>query len=252
MLKTRDRSVGLLFDAWAPLGDKRRALLERSWAGVFRRHLLEHLPTAELAACFSNGMGRPSKDAHVIFGVLILQQLHDLTDAATVEALALNLGWHYALDIHDEDDAYLCEKTLRHHRRLVIDRGLDEVLFRGLTDELVKAFNVDTQRRRLDSTAIRSAMQLQTRLGAVVLTISKFLRDLARQHPELSAAVCPDLITRYVDRRGPGCFADTTPSTSRRRLPEAGVDLLGLVEAFGDTAAADLPSFALLGRVLSE
>ena len=244
--------MGLLFDAWAPLGDKRRALLERSWAGVFRRHLLGHLPTSELAAHFADGVGRPSKDAHVIFGVLILQQLHDLTDAATVEALALNLGWHYALDVHDEDDAYLCEKTLRNHRRLVIAQGLDEALFRGLTDELVKAFKVDTRKQRLDSTAIRSAMRTQTRLGTVVLTISRFLRELARLRPELHAGESPGLIKRYVDRESSGCFADTTPSTSKRRLPEAGVDLLGLVEAFRGTEAATLPSFALLERVLGE
>lgn len=252
MLKTRDRTAGLLFDAWGALGDKRRALLDRSWAGVFRRHLLEHLPTAELATCFSNGTGRPSKDAHVIFGVLILQQLHDLTDAATVEALALNLGWHYALDIHDEGDAYLCEKTLRNHRRRVIDNGLDELLLRGLTDELVKAFKVDTQRQRLDSTAIRSAMRIQTRLGTVVLTIAKFLRELARQRPEFHALVSPELVKRYVDRKGTGCFADTTPSTSKRRLPEAGVDLLELIESFRSTPAAALPGFALLERVLRE
>jgi hypothetical protein len=33
-------------------------------------------------------------------GVLILQQLHDLTDAKTMEAVAFNLAWHYALDVH--------------------------------------------------------------------------------------------------------------------------------------------------------
>ncbi len=33
-------------------------------------------------------MGRPSKDLHVVIGVLLLQQLHDLSDAETVEALA--------------------------------------------------------------------------------------------------------------------------------------------------------------------
>ena len=42
-------------------------------------------------------MGRPSKDLHVVIGVLLLQQLHDLSDAETVEALAFNMAWHYAL-----------------------------------------------------------------------------------------------------------------------------------------------------------
>ena len=49
-------------------------------------------------------MGRPSKDLHVVIGVLLLQQLHDLSDAETVEALAFNMAWHYALDVRSEAD----------------------------------------------------------------------------------------------------------------------------------------------------
>ena len=77
-------------------------------------------------------MGRPSKDLHVVIGVLLLQQLHDLSDAATVEALAFNMAWHYAFDTRSEADSYFCEKTLRNYRRLFIEQGLDEMLFRRL------------------------------------------------------------------------------------------------------------------------
>lgn len=227
-------------------------MLDGSWAGVFRRHLLNNLPVQALAGSFSSAMGRPTKDLHVAAGVLILQQLHDLTDAATVEALAFNLAWHYALDVEDESDAYLCEKTLRNYRRRVIDQGLDQVLFQTLTDQLVKAFAVDTSRQRLDSTAIRSAMRTLTRLGTVVETISKFLRELARTHPGLHERVDAALIRRYVMREGEGCFSDTTPSESKRRLPEAGQDLWRLSQMFASTEAATLKSFAILQRVLDE
>ena len=101
-------------------------------------------------------MGRPSKDLHVVIGVLLLQQLHDLSDAETVEALAFNMAWHYALDVRSEADSYFCEKTLRNYRRLFIEQGLDELLFRCLTE-----------------TALRSAMRALTRLGIVVESISK-------------------------------------------------------------------------------
>ena len=252
MQRTRDRSNGLLFDPWAFLGSKRRRLLDRSWAGVFRDHLLNNLPVRALAGSFAQKMGRPTKDLHVACGVLILQQLHDLTDAATVEALAFNLAWHYALDAREEADAYLCEKTLRNYRRIVIDLGLDRVLFAALTDELAKAFGVDTSRQRLDSTAIRSAMRTLTRLGTVVETISKFLRELARTHRTLHEQVDAELIRRYVAREGEGCFANTTPSESKRRLPEAGGDLWRLCREFASTAASSLESFGMMQRVLAE
>lgn len=81
--------------------------------------------------------------------MLLLQQLHDLSDAATVEALAFNMAWHHALDVRVEADRYFCEKTLRNYRRLFMAEGLDEVLFRCMTDRLVRAFSVDTSRRRM-------------------------------------------------------------------------------------------------------
>ena len=136
MRTIRDHHSGDLFDPWEFLGDKRRKLLTCSWSGVFREHLLEALPVAKLAQHFHGQMGRPTKDLHVAMGVLILQQLHDLTDSATVQALAFNIAWHYALDLRDGSDTYLCEKTLRNYRRLVIDQGLDGLLF-SLADRSV-------------------------------------------------------------------------------------------------------------------
>ena len=215
-------------------------------------HLLRRLPVVKLANHFSSGMGRPTKDLQVVCGALVLQQLHDLTDAAAVEALSFNTAWHYALDLQDESQAYLCEKTLRNYRRLVIDQGFDELLFRSLTDALIKAFDVATSKQRLDSTAIRSAMRTMTRLGTVVETIARFLKELARVYPALHQRVDPDLVRRYVDRIGDGCFANTTPGESKRRLPEAGADLLALSLLFEPTDASTLASFVILRRVLDE
>lgn len=162
------------------------------------------------------------------------------------------MTWHHALDVRSEADCYFCEKILRNYRRLFIAEGLDEVLFRRMTDRLVRAFSVDTSRQRMDSTALRSAMRSLMRLGIVVETISKFARELARFHPALHALIDGDIIRRYVDREGAGCFSNTAPSASRRRLDEAGRDLLQLVVQFRNTAAAALPGYALLDQVLHE
>src|SRR5512142_185957 len=252
MLTIRDHQTGDLFDPWLHLGEQRRRLLDRAWAGVFRAHLLSPLPVAELAAHFSRELGRPTKDLHAVVGALILQQLHDTTDAATVEAVALNIAWHYALDIRAEPDAYLCERTLRTYRQLLIERGLDQALFRSLTVRLIEAIGVDTSKQRLDSTAIRSAMRGLTRLGIIVETISKFLRELRRLHPALHDRVAPEAIRKYVEHEGTGCFASTKPSESRRRLPEAAADLLVLVTQFRGSAASGLESYRILARVLAE
>ncbi|UBF23796.1 hypothetical protein K9N68_18750 [Kovacikia minuta CCNUW1] len=68
-------------DNWSFLDKSRRQRLEKSWAGTFRTHLLEQLPTTDLAQLFPTQGGRPRKDYQLVLGVLVLQQLHDLTDA---------------------------------------------------------------------------------------------------------------------------------------------------------------------------
>lgn len=52
MFTLRDRQTGDLFDRWSWLGEKRRHLLDRSWAGIFRDHLLSDLPVTELLSHF--------------------------------------------------------------------------------------------------------------------------------------------------------------------------------------------------------
>jgi len=130
----RDHHSPVLFDFWGDLGSQRRRLLERGWAGVFCDFLLKHMPVGELAPHFCDRFGRPSKELSVAVGALILQQLHDLTDEQTVEAIALNIAWHDALDIRRESDAYLCERTLRNDRQRIFDLMLERVLFCTLTD----------------------------------------------------------------------------------------------------------------------
>jgi hypothetical protein len=248
MLTLRDHRSGNLFDPWEYLGPQRRRLLEQSWAGVFRDYLLQHLPVKELAASFRDDFGRPSKDLHVAMGALILQQLHDLTDQQTTEAVALNIAWHYALDIRREPDAYLCERTLRNYRSKILELGLDEALFRTLTDRLIEQVGVETTKQRLDSTSVKSAIRGLTRLGILVEASSKFLRELRRKHPERYAEV----LRKYVERQGDGCFANTRPSESKRRLPEAAQDVYALIQQFHSGEAASLESFALLERIFHE
>jgi hypothetical protein len=78
-----------------------------------------------------------------------------------------------------------------------------------------------------------------------------FLRELKRKLPEQYAAVDAEILRKYVERQGDGCFADTRPSESKRRLPEAAQDMYLLVKQFQQTAAP-LESFQLLARIFDE
>jgi len=95
MIRTRDHKTPYLIDPWDYLGPKRRKLLDESWAGLFREHILSELPVHKIAPYYADGFGRPSKELYTALGVLILQQMHDLTDEEAVTQLSFNIQWHY-------------------------------------------------------------------------------------------------------------------------------------------------------------
>ena len=256
MITVKDHHTERLFDPWEYLGPKRRKLLDSSWSGVFRRYLLEKLPVSRLARYFDEVMGRPSKELFTAMGSLILQQLHDLSDPEVTRALAFNLDWHYALDITDESDAstYLSERTLRKYRKILIEEGLDRVLFETLTDTLIEAFDVDASKQRLDSTLIQSNMRKLGRIRIFANTIRKFLKKLKRKRPDLfNTLLESEFVDRYLAEESEGCFSRVKPSEASKTLQDLGEDLLYLIELFSsyDTVKKFL-EYKLLERVLRE
>jgi Transposase domain (DUF772). len=145
LISIKDHKQGYLLDPWDYVGPKRRRRMEESWAGFFQREILCKLPTDKFAKAFTSDFGRPTKELHTILGVLLLQQMHDLTDEETVDQAAFNLQWHYALNIPEESDEakYICLKTLWSMRKAVTDMGLDMEMFTNLTDTLATLFKVD-------------------------------------------------------------------------------------------------------------
>ena len=169
------------------LGPKRKELLEAGWAALFKNHLIDQIPVEEIKACFHKKMGRPTKEIRTMLGVLLLQQMFDLTDDETIRQLAFNTEWHYALNLRLEDDAskYICERTLRTYRLLVVQHEIDQLLFRTLPDTLLDKLNISTKKQRLDSTHIRSDMRRLSRLELVRKTIQKILKVMRREHARL-------------------------------------------------------------------
>jgi hypothetical protein len=256
MITAKDHSSGLLFDLWSHIGPKRRKMLDRSWAGVFRNFLLHELPVERIAGHFTPYSGRPSKELYAMVGVLILQQMHDLSDEDTQRALAFNLDWQYALDITDDSDAgtYVSERTLRNYRRMILEDNLAPVLFESLTDQLIAAFGVDVSKQRLDSTHIQSNMRKLGRARLFAATIRKFLRTLKRvQAAVFSERIPPELAERYLSKSSDSCFSRVKPSESVRTLEQVSGDLLFLVESFRahETIPA-LPEYKLMERMLRE
>ena len=255
MIHTRDHKTGYIFDPWHFLGRKRRKLMEQSWAALFREHILCALPVGKVAPFFSDRMGRPTKELYTALGVLVLQQMHDLTDEETVSQLAFNLQWHYALDIADETDEskYLCEKTLWNIRTVVIENNLDQHLFEQSADVLAKVFNVDTSKQRIDSVHIKSNMRRLGRIGIFAKSIHTFLVNLKRHHENVFGGLDQGVVERYFPEKALGCFSLVKPSEAEKTLEGVSSDLFQLVQRFkDDPQVSSMYSYRMMLRVLKE
>jgi len=255
MIHTRDHKTAYVFDPWHLLGQKRRKLMDGSWAALFREHILCELPVNKVAPFFSETYGRPTKELYTALGVLLLQQIHDLSDEETVSQLAFNLQWHYALDIVDESDEakYLCAKTLWNMRDLVIENHLDEILFECTTEVLARVFNVDTSAQRIDSVHVKSNMRRLGRIGIFAKSINAFLINLKRHHQDLFDALAQDLVERYLRDKALSCFSLVKPSQAQKTLETVSGDLFHLVQRFADhPQVSSMYSYATMVRVLKE
>jgi hypothetical protein len=236
MIHIKDHKQKVLFDPWAFLGPKRRQLLDQSWAGLFQKELLSELPVSTVVLFFTDGFGRPTKELYTALGALVLQQAHALTDEETVNQVAFNTQWHYALNITEESDAakYFCPKSLWNMCSIVVDNSLDAILFDHITEKLATVFKVKTENQRVDSVHIKSNMRRLGRIGIVTLTIHKFLVNLKRGHKELFDTIDESIIEKYLSKESPKCFSMVKPSESAKRLDSVSSDLFHLVEQFKD------------------
>jgi competence protein ComGF len=266
MFYTKDHKTIDMFDPFTFLETKRRTLLDSTWACLFREEILTELPVELLSTTYHDFMGRPTKELYAMLGLMIIQQMEDLSDEEAVRQFAFNIQWHYALNITGNSDkaCYICPKTIWTMRDQLSQPMLDksgkplpkngyDVIFETVTDKLAKVFKVDVTKQRLDSTHIFSNMRHLGRIGLFAATIEKFLVNLKRHHKELFVSLGDEIINRYLPRKGAEVFSLVKPTEACKTLEMVAADLFTITERFTDNeAVVSMNSYQLLLRVLKE
>ena len=234
MFHVKNHKQGHIFDPWNHLGPKRRKLLDKSWSGLFQQEILPGLPVDTLRSHYHEWNGRPTKELHSMIGMMILQQMHDLTDEQAIEQFCFNIQWHYALNITSPEDAasYICGKSIWTMRdKLTTEEAYNDI-FATTLQRLAEIFKADLSKQRLDSVHLQSNMRHLGRIGLFVKTIKNFLNNLKRQHRNLFDQLDQELIKRYLSKNTESLFASVKPSDSTRTLDQLATDLLTLTDRF--------------------
>ena len=152
MINIKDHKTYDMFNPFEHLGSKRIALLDSSWAHLFREEILHRLPAEKLFPLYNETKGRQTKELFAMLGLVLMQQMEDLTDEETVQQFAFNILWQYALNITDASDFsfYVSTRTLWTMRDHVGQLSLDQELFENVSEALTQLFDMDTSKQRLD------------------------------------------------------------------------------------------------------
>jgi len=255
MFHVKNHKQGYIFDPWGHLGPKRRKLLDSSWSGLFQQEILPILPVNTLRSHYHEWNGRPTKELHSMIGMMLLQQMHDLTDEQAIEQFCFNIQWHYALNITSPEDAasYICGKSIWTMRdRLSTEEAYNDI-FATTLKRLAEIFKADLSKQRLDSVHLQSNMRHLGRIGLFVKTIKNFLNNLKRQHRNFFDLLDHELIKRYLSKNTESLFASVKPSDSTRTLDQLATDLLTLTDRFSSvTTVQDMSTLKQLIRLFKE
>lgn len=255
MIYTKDHKTLDMYNPFPFLGPKRKQRIETSWAKLFREEILPTLPVEKVFPSYNTSKGAPTKELYAMIGLMILQQMHDMTDEETVDQFAYNIQWHYALNITSMDDAYayVCPKTLWTMRSILSEQALYAVLFESITDRLAQVFSVNVSKQRIDSVHIFSNMRHLGRIGLFVKTIKGFLVNLKRHQKDLYDGLDRELSGRYMTKHDRAVFSMVKPTESMNTLKTLADDVFTLVRQFRTSEqVAAMSSYQLLTRLLKE
>ncbi len=238
MFHVKNHKQGHIFDPWSHLGPKRRKLLDKSWSGLFQQEILPALPVDILLSHYHEWNGRPTKELHSMIGMMILQQMHDLTDEQAIEQFCFNIQWHYALNITSPEDAasYICGKSIWTMRDKLSTEAAYNDIFATSLNRLAKIFKADLSKQRMDSVHLQSNMRHLGRIGLFVKTIKNFLNNLKRHHRNLFDQLDKDLTKRYLSKNTESLFASVKPSDSSHTLDQLATDVLALTDRFSSVS----------------
>jgi hypothetical protein len=178
-------------------------------------------------------------------GTLLLKEMSDLTDEEVLGELDFDSRFWYAFDV-EVGKSHLCQKTLHNFRVGLITHDKCRRVFRGMTDELVKALGLEITRQRLDSTHVLSNFAALTRLGLFCETIRLFLKGLKKRAANAHEGVGAGILKRHGEESR---YADARRAEGPRRLAVVARDAYRLVERFRGDASEE---YRLLERLVRE
>jgi len=238
------------------LPEKQRLRLDSSWASVFYTEFFCRLDESIFANLFSDQLSRPNIPVNVLVSLDFLKAGHGWSDEEMYDQFQFNLQVRYALGLHEFDTGHFELRTVYNFRRRLSEyqketgENLLAKAFAEITDAQLAAYGIHTEKQRMDSSQISSAIADASRLQLVVTGLQRVasLLDEAQQetYAELLAPYQQGKAEKFVYRvRGKAATQDAL-----RAAGEVLAKLLPVVAGQADGEAA--VTYQAVARLFAE
>lgn len=227
-----------LLDAAAIVGD---LVPPGSVFAFLAEHRSELFGDDFIADLFGSKTGRPSLPADLVGSVLVLKELHDLSDAQTAEALKFDIRWKVACG-RSLTQMSFDPSTLVYWRRRIAASDRPYRVFDKVAEVIAATGILRGRRKRcVDSTVFDDAVSTQDTVTQLVAA----MRRVARVVPG-AAEVITEVCTLDYGKPGKPDIDWDDPSAKQRLVSDLVNDALAVLAALAgphtpkrDTAAAD-------------
>ena len=149
--------------------------------------------TPLLGVNYSIDYGRPAYSPEVMFKLLFLKMLYNLSDERVIQEAQVNMAYKYFLNL-DPEDPLMHPSSLTKFRKLRLNQEeiLEELLHEVVSQAIEKGF-IQSRTLIMDATHTRSQYAVKTPIK-ILREVSKTMRkQLYRYAPELKGLVPPKL-----------------------------------------------------------
>lgn len=115
--------------------------LQKSWAEDFYKNIFLKVNEDRFSVLYSDVYSRPNKPVNILICLLILKELHSVTDEQLIAALYFDYRYQYALGIEDFEKERICINTLTNFRQRLVEHEVKTK--RDLLKEEVDGFSFE-------------------------------------------------------------------------------------------------------------
>jgi hypothetical protein len=173
-----------LFSSIDSLPGKHQKRLEESWAGTFYHEFFCRIDEEPFGVLYSDEASRPNVAVNVLVGFETLKSGFGWSDEEAYDHFCFDVQVRYAVGHRDLGEGHFDLRTVYNFRQRVArhmqetGENLIEQAFEQVTDGQIVAFELKTDKLRMDSTLIASNIRNTTRLQLLVEVVQRVQRML--------------------------------------------------------------------------